>query len=231
MKHTGIYDGRRFSRGGLPLGKTLAMSIFDAFAKLEAERKTVSPPGWLLVGLGNPDRKYENTRHNPGFICLDRAAKDLGTEILRKKFDALTAEGAIAGQRVLLMKPMTYMNLSGTAVEKAASFYKIPPERVLVIFDDISLPVGKMRLRKKGSAGGHNGIKSIIDYLGTDAFPRIKVGIGGKPRPEYDLADWVLSRFTEAERREIDGAAANCLPAAEMIIKGDFEGAMAKFNG
>src|SRR5699024_3125495 len=106
MKHTGIYDGRRFSRGGLPLGKTLAMSIFDAFAKLEAERKTVSPPGWLLVGLGNPDRKYENTRHNTGFICLDRAAKDLGTEILRKKFDALTAEGVIAGQRVLLMKPM-----------------------------------------------------------------------------------------------------------------------------
>ena len=207
------------------------MSIFDAFARLEAERKTVSPPSWLIVGLGNPDRKYENTRHNTGFICIDQVAKALGTEILRKKFDALTAEGTIAGQRVLLMKPTTYMNLSGTAVEKAASFYKIPPERVLIIFDDISLPVGKMRLREKGSHGGHNGIKSIIDYLGTDGFPRIKVGVGTKPRPDYDLAAWVLSRFTETERQAIDGAAEKCLPAAEMIIKGDFSGAMAKFNG
>ena len=185
----------------------------------------------LIVGLGNPGKEYERTRHNAGFEVMDEIARQESASISQKKFKALVDKVNIGGQSVLLMKPQTYMNNSGEAVRAAMDFYHLQPQDLLVIYDDMDLAVGRLRLRQKGSAGGHNGIKSIIDYLGTDAFPRIKVGIGGKPRPEYDLADWVLSRFTEAERREIDGAAANCLPAAEMIIKGDFEGAMAKFNG
>ena len=176
------------------------MSVFDAFARLDAlrqQRPQPSPPSWLVVGLGNPDKKYDRTRHNTGFICLDEIAKELETPIIRNKFDAMTAEAMIAGQRVLLMKPQTYMNLSGTSVEKAASFYKIPSQQIIVIFDDISLDVGRLRLRRKGSHGGHNGIRNIIDYLQTDEFPRIKVGVGAKPHPDYNLADWVLSSYTE----------------------------------
>ncbi len=209
------------------------MSVFDAFAKLEAmqrERKEPSPPSWLIVGLGNPDKKYDRTRHNTGFICLDEMARELSAPIIRKKFDAMTAEAAVAGERVLLMKPQTYMNLSGISVEKAASFYKIPPEHILVIFDDISLSTGKMRIRRKGSHGGHNGIRSIIDSLQSDGFPRIKVGVGDKPHPDYNLADWVLSTYTEDEMKLIQEAAGKCLAAAELIIKGDFEGAMGKYN-
>ncbi len=213
------------------------MSVFDAFARLEAEKKekaaaaAASRPDWLIVGLGNPDKKYDRTRHNTGFICIDRMAEQLGTPILRKKFDAMTAEAKIAGERVLLMKPQTYMNLSGVAVEKAASFYKIPPEHVLVIFDDISLDVGKLRIRKKGSHGGHNGIRSIIDYLQSDGFPRIKVGVGAKPHPDYDLAAWVLSSYTEDEMNRIKGAADKCLAITELILKGEFEQAMSRYNG
>lgn len=218
------------------LKKTLVMSIFDAFARLEAEKKektaaaAASAPSWLIVGLGNPDKKYDRTRHNTGFICVDQMAAQLGTPIIRKKFDAMTAEAKIAGERVLLMKPQTFMNLSGVAVEKAASFYKIPPEHILVIFDDISLPVGKLRIRKKGSHGGHNGIRNIIDYLQSDAFPRIKVGVGAKPHPDYDLAAWVLSSYTEDEMKAIKEVADKCLAISEMIIKGQFEAAMSKYN-
>ena len=221
------------------LKKTFAMSVFDAFAKLDAMKsaqsaqnaqKTGSAPAWLIAGLGNPDKKYDRTRHNTGFICLDEMAGKLNAPIIRKKFDAMTSEAVIAGERVLLMKPQTYMNLSGVSIEKAASFYKIPPEHILVIFDDISLPVGKMRIRRKGSHGGHNGIRSIIDYLSSDAFPRIKIGVGDKPHPDYDLADWVLSSYTEEEMKLIHAAVENCLSAAELIIKGDFEGAMSRYN-
>ena len=216
------------------LKKTFVMSVFDAFARLDAmrqQRPQLSPPAWLVVGLGNPDKKYDRTRHNTGFICLDEIAKELGTPIIRNKFDAMTADATIAGQRVLLMKPQTYMNLSGTSVEKAASFYKISPQQIIVIFDDISLDTGRLRLRKKGSHGGHNGIRNIIDYLQTDEFPRIKVGVGAKPHPDYNLADWVLSAYTEDEMKKISEAAKKCLGAVEMIIRGEFEAAMSRYNG
>ena len=185
---------------------------------------------YLVVGLGNPDRKYQNTRHNTGFLAVDEIARQLGTVIDRKKFDALTADVILAGERVLLMKPQTYMNLSGVSVENAASFYKIPPENILVLFDDISLDTGKLRIRRKGSHGGHNGIRSIIDYLQSDNFPRIKIGVGERPNPNYDLADWVLSNFTEAERKAIQEAAIPCREIAELIIQGNIEKAMNLYN-
>lgn len=185
---------------------------------------------YLVVGLGNPDKKYRNTRHNTGFIAVDYMAKQLGVEIGKKKFDSLTAETVIAGEKVLLMKPQTYMNLSGVAVEKAASFYKIPPENVIIIFDDISLPVGKLRIRRKGTHGGHNGIRSIIDYLQSENFPRIKVGIGERPNPNYDLADWVLSTFKEDELKGIEEVASHCLDIVKLIIEGKIEQAMSKYN-
>lgn len=185
---------------------------------------------YLIVGLGNPDKKYRNTRHNTGFIAVDYMAKELGVEIGKKKFDSLTAEATLAGEKVLLMKPQTYMNLSGVAIEKAASFYKIPPENVIVIFDDISLPVGKLRIRRKGTHGGHNGIRSIIDYLQSENFPRIKVGIGERPNPNYDLADWVLSTFKEDELKGIEEMASHCVDIAKLIIEGKIEQAMGKYN-
>ena len=202
--------------------KTFAMSFFQK----------ASPGGvsWLIVGLGNPDKKYEKTIHNAGFTAIDEIASSLSVDITKKKFDALTVDANIAGQRVLLMKPQTYMNLSGVAVEKAASFYKIPPERIIVLFDDISLPVSKLRIRRKGSHGGHNGIRSIIDYLHSDNFPRVKIGVGEKPRPEYDLADWVLSNFTKDELTGIHDVAGHCLEIVELIIKGQVDKAMNQYN-
>ena len=185
---------------------------------------------YLVVGLGNPDKRYRNTRHNTGFIAVDYMAKQLGVEIGKKKFDSLTAETVIAGEKVLLMKPQTYMNLSGVAVEKAASCYKIPPENVIIIFDDISLPVGKLRIRRKGTHGGHNGIRSIIDYLQSENFPRIKAGIGERPNPNYDLADWVLSTFKEDELKGIEEVASHCLDIVKLIIEGKIEQAMSKYN-
>ena len=185
---------------------------------------------WLVAGLGNPDRKYQNTRHNAGFIAIDEVARQLGVSIDRKKFDALVADVSLAGQRVLLMKPQTYMNLSGVSIEKAASFYKIPPEQVLVIFDDISLEPGKIRIRRKGSHGGHNGIRSIIDYLQSDNFPRVKLGVGERPNPNFDLADWVLSVFTQEDRKALDDAASHCKEIAELTIQGNIEQAMNLYN-
>lgn len=185
---------------------------------------------WLVAGLGNPDRKYQNTRHNAGFIAIDEVARQLGVSIDRKKFDALVADVSLAGQRVLLMKPQTYMNLSGVSIEKAASFYKIPPEQVLIIFDDISLEPGKIRIRRKGSHGGHNGIRSIIDYLQSDNFPRVKLGVGERPNPNFDLADWVLSVFTQEERKALDDAASHCKEIAELTIQGNIEQAMNLYN-
>ena len=163
-------------------------------------------------------------------MALDAIARELGASVTRSKFDALTADVTIGGQRALLMKPQTYMNLSGVAVEKAASFYKIPPENVVVIFDDISLEPGKLRIRRKGTHGGHNGIRSIIDYLQSEDFPRVKLGVGAKPNPNYDLADWVLSTFTEAERKNLDQAAAHCPEIVELILNGKIEQAMNLYN-
>ena len=189
-----------------------------------------SAPEFLVVGLGNPDRKYALTRHNSGFLCVDRIAGNKGFKIDRLKFKSLTATATLGGKTALVMKPSTYMNNSGIAVKEAASFYKIKPENIIVIFDDVSLEVGKMRIRRKGTDGGHNGIKSIIYHLQSDNFPRIKIGVGKKPNPEYDLADWVLSRFTDDEQKALLPVLDSASDAAELIIEGKIDEAMNKFN-
>lgn len=186
---------------------------------------------WLVVGLGNPGGEYQNTRHNAGFMAVDRIADALGVRITKIKYKALCATASYRGQKLLLLKPETFMNASGLAVEAAAHFYKIPPERVLVLFDDISLPVGKIRVRKSGSAGGHNGIKSIIGGLNSQSFPRVKIGVGAKPHPDYDLADWVLSNFTGPEDKLITEAAARAADAALEIIARGVPAAANDYNG
>ena len=186
---------------------------------------------WLLVGLGNPGNQYENTRHNVGFMVADQLGERYRLPIQKLKFKALTNVFTISGEKVLVMKPVTYMNLSGEAVGEAARFYKLPPERVLVISDDVSLPVGKLRIRKGGSAGGHNGLKSIIQHLGTDQFPRIKVGVGQKPHPDYDMADWVLSKFAGEDLKTITEAIRKAADAVECLIQEGPDKAMNRFNG
>ena len=184
----------------------------------------------IIVGLGNPGKKYEGTRHNAGFAALDHVAEKWGVRVTKAKFDALTGTGTAAGVKVLLMKPQTFMNLSGDAVRKAADFYKVPPERIIVLFDDISLAPGRLRIRKTGSAGGHNGIKSIIAAVGQE-FPRVKIGVGERPRPEYDLADWVLSRFTPQEWADVTARFDDVCEAVSMIMKGQLSAAQNKYNG
>ena len=168
--------------------------------------KKAGPVEWLVVGLGNPGPKYEWTRHNVGFLVVDELAERASIPVQKLKYKALTNTTVIGGQSVLLMKPTTYMNLSGESVGQAARFYKIPPERVLVISDDVALPQGKLRIRRSGSAGGHNGLKNIIAHLGTDQFPRLKVGVGGKPYPDSDMADWVLGKFTGQDKAAMEQA-------------------------
>ena len=189
-----------------------------------------SPCEYLVVGLGNPGSQYEATRHNVGFRAVDALAKEAGVKIDRAKFQALTAQATVGGVRVLLMKPQTYTNLSGVAVKQAADFYKVPPERVLVLFDDIDLDVGRLRIRRHGSAGGHNGNKPIISSLGSQEFPRIKIGVGAKPHPDYDLADWVLSRFTLAEQKLLDPAIEHAAEAVPVIFTQGIERASSQFN-
>ena len=194
------------------------------------------PIEFLIVGLGNPGKNYEFTRHNAGFLTLDHIASELDTEITNLKNNALVADVVIDGHRCLLVKPQTFMNNSGTAVRDIAKFYKIPPEKIIVIFDDISLPCGKLRIRrklrirKKGSAGGHNGIKSIIYHLNSDLFPRIKIGIGAKPNPEYDLADWVLSKFGKDDMEQLKAAITKATEVLPFILDGDIDKAMNKAN-
>lgn len=195
-----------------------------------SKKKFSSSVEYMVVGLGNPDKKYENTRHNTGFICLDKVAQKFGANVNRIKFKSLVGECTIGGKKVLLMKPQTYMNNSGQAVVEAMNFYKIPAENVVLIFDDISLDVGKMRIRRKGSDGGQNGVKNIIYLSGKDTFPRIKVGIGKKPHPEYDLAKWVLSKFSGDEIKLIDQMADNCCEALPYILEGNVDKAMNLFN-
>ena len=198
------------------------------FSHLFSSRSTVhaGPVEFLIVGLGNPGRQYENTRHNAGFITLDVIAGKAGARVDRIKFKGLCGEGMLGGKKVLFLKPSTFMNLSGQSVQEAMSFYKLPPEKVLVIFDDISLDPGKLRIRRKGSDGGHNGIKNIIYLSGKDTFPRIKMGVGKKPNPGWDLADWVLSRFTEDEQKALLDAAEKAASAAELIVQGNIDKAM-----
>ena len=185
---------------------------------------------WLLVCLGNPGKDYENTRHNIGFMAADELARRENVKINKLRYRALSGEVTVAGQRVLVLKPQTYLNLSGESVKLAGGFYKIPPERVLVISDDVSLPLGKLRIRAGGSAGGHNGLKNIIQHLGTDQFPRIKVGVGAPQHPEHEMVDWVIGNFTPSEKKVVGEAIAKALDAVECIIKDGVQQAQNKFN-
>lgn len=186
---------------------------------------------WMIVGLGNPGSQYEKTRHNAGFLALERLEKQLNAPAEKLRHKALCTQVTYAGQKLLLVKPQTFMNASGLAVRQAADFYKIPPERIVVIFDDISLAVGRLRVRPSGSAGGHNGIKSIISSLGSDQFPRVKVGVGAKPHPDYDLADWVLSVIPKQEQPAFQSALDHAADAALYLVEHGVEKAEAKFNG
>ena len=201
------------------------MSLFE---KWKTNRSPSGAPEFLIVGLGNPGPKYEFTRHNAGFLCMDLLAQQLGVKIDRIKFKSVVADVAIEGSRCILMKPQTFMNNSGEAVRDAANFYKIPPEHIIILFDDISLPPGKLRIRRKGSDGGHNGIKNIIAHLGTDKFPRVKVGVGA---PEHDIVDWVIGSFSAQERKVIDGVLDRALGAAECIITDGVSAAQNRYNG
>ena len=185
---------------------------------------------WLIVGLGNPGEKYERTRHNVGFLVVDTLAEELDVPVQKLQHRALTNTARVGGRKALLMKPVTFMNLSGEAVRPAADFYHVPPERVLVISDDTALPLGKLRLRKGGSAGGHNGLKSIIQHLGTDQFPRLRVGVGEKPHPDYDMADWVLARLQGADWKTMEEAARRAAQAVECVLSQGMDAAMNRFN-
>lgn len=185
---------------------------------------------WLVVFLGNPGTKYEMTRHNAGFMAGDAMAKAQGAAINRSRFKALTGTCDIGGETVMLMKPQTFMNLSGEAVAQAVSFYKLAPDHVIVVSDEVALPIGKLRIRTKGSAGGHNGLKNIIALLGTDQFPRIRIGVGAAPHPDYDMADWVLSSFKGKDAEDILAAAARAAEAVECYITKGADCAMNLYN-
>ena len=187
--------------------------------------------GWLVVFLGNPGPRYEGTRHNAGFMAADALARQLGVRIDRLRFKALTGTCDIGGEKVLLMKPQTYMNLSGEAAAQAARFYKIPPEHVIVVSDETALPIGRLRIRKKGSAGGHNGLKSLIACLGTEDFPRIRLGVGAPPHPDYDMADWVLSVFRNQDAEDMAATADRAAQAVRCYIEQGADTAMNRFNG
>lgn len=185
---------------------------------------------WIVAFLGNPGLKYNGTRHNAGFMAADAMEKKLGVSINKMRFKALTQTADIGGKKVLLMKPQTYMNLSGDAIAQAANFYKVPPERVIVVSDETALPIGRLRIRRGGSAGGHNGLKSVIARLGTDQFPRIRLGVGDKPHPDYDMADWVLSAFKDQDAVDMRDAALRAAHAAECYITDGADRAMNRFN-
>ena len=204
-------------------------NIFDLFKQIEKKPDT-SPVTHIVAGLGNIGKQYEKTRHNAGFLAIDFIAERAGVKIDRVKFHSTVAEASIAGRRVLLMKPTTLMNNSGVAIGEAAAFYKIPPENVIVLHDEISFDPGIIRIRRKGSAGGHNGLKSIIAHLSSEEFPRIKIGVGKKPTPEYDLADWVLGKFPEADMKAMAERFADIAGATEEIIKGNIDSAMNKYS-
>lgn len=207
------------------------MSIFDLFKKIEAQRPAVGAVSAIVCGLGNPGAKYAATRHNAGFEVVDRMAEAAGVRVDRAKFSALTAEISLEGERVLLLKPQTFMNDSGRAVQQAAAFYHLPPERVVVICDDVTLPCGRLRVRAKGSDGGHNGLKSIISALGSDAFPRVKLGVGAPPSGSEGMISWVLGKPLPAERQLLEKAEAEAAQAPAVILTRGAEAACGRFNG
>ena len=204
--------------------------IFDLFKKIETSSPSKLPVSFIVVGLGNPGSDYALTRHNAGFLTVDYIAQKLGVQVNRAKFHALYGEAKIGNAGVLLVKPQTYMNESGVAVREISEFYKVPTENIIVISDDISLAVGRIRVRKKGSDGGQKGLRSIIYHLNSDNFPRIRIGVGEKPNPNYDLADWVLSKFTPDEQKILSEKFDTVLTGIEKIISGDVDGAMSFCN-
>ena len=204
-------------------------NIFDLFKKIE-KKEDAKPVTHIIAGLGNPGAEYEKTRHNAGFLAIDYIASKYNVSINRLKFKALVAEADISGKRVLLMKPQTFMNSSGEAIGEAAAFYKIDAENIIILHDEISFDAGIIRIRRKGSAGGHNGLKSIIAHISSDAFPRVKIGIGQKPSPDYDLARWVLGKFPAEDMRKMEERFPDILNSAELILSGDIESAMNKYS-
>lgn len=204
-------------------------NIFDLFKQIEKKEST-APVSFIVAGLGNIGKQYERTRHNAGFLAIDYIASKYGVSIDRVKFHSTVAEVNIGGVRVLLMKPTTLMNNSGVAIGEAAAFYKIPPERVIVLVDDISLAPGVIRIRRRGSAGGHNGLKSIIAHLSSEEFPRVKIGVGKKPNPEYDLVDWVLGKFPESDLEAMSARFDDVKCACEEIVRGNIDAAMNKYS-
>ena len=206
------------------------MDIWNLFKKISPADPTPVPE-FIVAGLGNPGREYEGTRHNAGFRALDFLAERLGASVKESRFSALVGRSEISGHGVLLLKPQTYMNLSGRAVAEAANFYKIPPENIIVMCDDISFAPGHMRIRKKGSAGGHNGLKSIIESLGSDAFPRIKIGVGAKPSPDTDLASWVLGKLPEQDAKSLSEVFDRIVSAVALMTDGRADEAMSRYSG
>lgn len=205
--------------------------IFDLFKKIEKQPTTPnSPISFIIAGLGNPGDKYTFTRHNAGFLAVDYLSEKYGFKVDRSRFKALCGEMTLDGRRGLIMKPQTFMNNSGEAIREAADFYKIAPENIIVFVDDISLAPGKLRVRKKGSDGGHNGLKSIIYQLNSDAFPRVKIGVGAKPHPDYDLVDWVLGTFNDNDKKLIFDALTKAADGLPIILSGDYERAMNLLN-
>ncbi len=206
--------------------------IFELFKKIAPKTDTeAGAPEYLVVGLGNPGKEYAFTRHNAGFLAMDFFAEKHGVELKQLKFKALTAPLTVNGHRVLLMKPQTYMNASGEAVREAADFYKIPPERIVVISDDVAQEPGRMRIRRSGSDGGQKGLRSIIEHLGSDAFPRIRIGVGAKPRPDYEMADWVLGKIPEEDQKKLFAVFGCAAEAVPLLLDGRVDDAMSKFNG
>ena len=207
--------------------------IFELFKKIQQPNSSeTGVPEFIVCGLGNPGKEYFHTRHNAGFLAMDVISEKCGAgELKQLKFKSLTAVTTIAGHRVLLMKPQTFMNHSGEAVQEAANFYKIPPEKIIVLSDDTAQAVGRMRIRKSGSDGGQKGLRSIITLMNTDQFPRIRIGVGEKPTREYPMADWVLGKIPEADREKIFKILECSYEAVLMIIEGKFDDAMGKFNG
>jgi len=208
------------------------MSIFDLFDKIAKDKDPVGvkPVTWIVAGLGNPGKEYMLNRHNAGFMAVDYLSQKFGIAVRSAKFHAIVGDGMIGENRVLIMKPQTMMNNSGISIRDAAEFYKIPSSNIIIIYDDVNFDAGKLRIKRKGSDGGHNGIKSIIYHLNTDVFPRIKLGVGQKPHPDYDLAAWVLSDIPEPDRKEFFRAVEKCAEAVKLITEGNTEKAMQECN-
>ncbi len=206
------------------------MSIFDIFDRIQTQSPRGARIEYIIAGLGNPGMQYEGTRHNVGFEAIDRLASKLGVEISQRRFGGKTAEAMIGEKKCLLLRPETYMNNSGRSVAEALDFYKLDTERLIVLHDDISLDPGRLRIRRKGSHGGHNGLRSIIDLTGRDDFQRIKIGVGGKPHPDYDLAKWVLGKFSEEDSEKVGQAVENACECVELMTAGKTDEAMNRFN-